>query len=88
MGEAVGIALIPNVHAQIHAFKMHRPPSWMCPLLVQSHSILMSLIGKLDPKNVGIAVGISLISCLEADIHASEVWKPPSWTFFISSSVA
>ena len=36
-------------------------------------SILMSPNGKLDPKNIGIAVEISLISCLEAEIHAFEV---------------
>ena len=36
-------------------------------------SILMSPNGKQDPKNIGVAVGISLISCLEAEIHAFEV---------------
>ena len=41
----------------------------------------MSPNGKLDPENIGIAVGISLISCLEAEKHAFEVWRPPSWTF-------
>ena len=41
----------------------------------------MSPNGKLDPKNIGIAVEISLISCLEAEIHALEVWRPPSWMF-------
>ena len=41
----------------------------------------MSPNGNLDPKNIGIAVGISLISCLEAEIHAFEVWRPPSWIF-------
>lgn len=51
------------------------------PLPVRSHSILMSFNGKLDPENIGIAVGISLISCLEAVIHAFEVLRPPSWIF-------
>ena len=73
MGVAVGIALISNVQAQIHAFEIYRPPSWILPLPVQSHSIPMSLIGKLDPENIGIVVEISLISCLEAEIHAFEV---------------
>ena len=50
-------------------------------LPVWSHSILMSLNGKLDPENIGIAVGILLISRLEAEIHAFEVWRPPSWIF-------
>ena len=41
----------------------------------------MSPNGKLDPENIGIAVEISLISCLEAEINALEVWRPPSWIF-------
>ena len=81
MGVAVGIALISSVQAEIHAFEVYRPPSWIFPLPVWSHSILMSPIGKLDPENIGIAVGISLISCLEAEIHTFEVWRPPSWIF-------
>ena len=51
------------------------------PLPVHSHSVLMSPNGKLDPENIGIAVEISLISCLEAEIHAFEVLRPPSWIF-------
>ena len=49
------------------------------PLPVWSHSILICPIGKLDPENIGMAVGYSLISCLEAEIHAFEVLRPPSW---------
>ena len=40
---------------------------------------VMSLNGKLDPENIGIVVGISLISCLEAEMHAIEVLRLPSW---------
>ena len=50
MGVAVGIALISNVQAQMHAFEIYRPPSWIFLFPVWSHSILMSLNGKLDPK--------------------------------------
>ena len=81
MGAAVGIALISNVQVQIHAFKIYRPPSWNFPLPVLSIGILMSPIGKLDPENIGIGVGVSLISCLKAEIHAFEVQRPPSWIF-------
>ena len=70
---AVGISLISCLQAEVHAFEMYRPPSWGFILPVRSHSILMSPNGKLDPKNIGITVGISLISCLEAEIHAFEV---------------
>ena len=48
---------------------------------VWSHIILMSPNGKLDPENSGLAVGISLMSCMEAEIYAFEVYWPPSWIF-------
>ena len=35
-------------------------------------SIPMSLNEKLDPENMGVAVGISLISCLGAEIYVFE----------------
>ena len=60
------------MQATIHVFEIYRPPSWIFPIPVQSHSILMSPNGKLDPKNIGIAVEISLITCLDAEIHAFE----------------
>ena len=78
---AVGIVSLSCLGAEKHAIKECQPPSWIFPLPVWSHSHVMSPNGKLDPKNTGIAVGISLISCLEAEIHAFEVWRPPSWIF-------
>ena len=81
MGVAVAIALISCVQAEIHAFEVCRLPSWIFPLPVQSHCSLVSLNGNLDPENTAIAVGISLIFCLEAEIHAFEVYKPSSWIF-------
>ena len=73
MGVAVGIELISCVQAEIHAFEVYRLSSWIFPLPVWSHFSLVSPIGKLDPENIGIAVGIPLISCLGAKIHALEV---------------
>ena len=85
MGLTVGISLISCLEAEIHAFEVWRPPSWIFPLPVWSHSIRISPSGMLDFKNVGLAVGISVISCvlpcLEAEIHVLEVWRPPSWIF-------
>ena len=48
------------------------------PLPVWSHIIPTSSSGLLDLKNVGIAVGIPLISCLRAQRHAIEVERSPS----------
>ena len=73
--------MISCLEAEIHAFEVWRPPSWNFPLPVWSHSILMSPNGKLDPKNIGIAVGISLISRLGTEMYAFEVKRPPSWIF-------
>ena len=78
------IASISCMGVEKHALKVYRPPSWIVPLPVSSHSFLASLIGKLDPENIGMAAGISLISCLEAEIQAFEVWRPPSWFFPLS----
>ena len=64
MGVAVGIALISSVQAEIHVFEVDRLPSWIFSLPVWSHCSLVSPIGKLDPENIGIAVEISLISCM------------------------
>jgi len=35
-----------------------------------------------NPKNIGIAVGISLLSCLKADLYVIEVKRPPSWIIY------
>ena len=83
MGFAAGILSLSCLGVEKHAIKECRPPSWIFPLLVWSHSHVMSPNGKLDPENIGIAVGILLISCLEAKLHAFEVWRPPSWIFLL-----
>ena len=77
IGIAVENLLISCLEAEVHAIKVYRPPSWIFPLPVWSHGLLMSRKGKLDPENINIAVGISLISCLGAEIHAVEVLRPP-----------
>ena len=81
MGVAVGISSISCLGAEKHAIKVYRPPSWIFPLPVWSPSLLVSLIGKLDPEHIGTAIGISLMSCLRAEIHAFQVFRPPSWIF-------
>ena len=78
MGLAVGILSLSCLGAKKHAIKECQPPSWIFTLPVWSHCHVMSPNGKLDPENIGIAVGISVIFCLEAKIHAIEVWWPPS----------
>ena len=85
MGVAVGISSISCLGAEKHAIKVYQPPSWSFPLPVRSHSIPISPSGLLDLKNVGLVVGISVISCwlpcLKAEIHAIEDFRPLSWIF-------
>ena len=73
MGLAVGILSLSRLGAEKHAIEECQPTSWIFPKPVWSHSHVMSPNEKLDPENIGIAVGISVISCLEAQIHAFEV---------------
>ena len=70
-----------DILSERHSIEVERSPSWMFPLSVWSHIILMSPNGMLDPENTGIAVEILLISCLEAEIHTIKVYRPPSWIF-------
>ena len=74
---AVGISLISCLFAEIHAFEVYRPPSWICSLPVWSCSFSTNPSGMLGLKNVNLAFGISLVSfflsCLEVEIHAFEV---------------
>ena len=48
-------------------------PSFLLP--VWARGIRPSPVRKLDPKNIGVAVGIALISCVQAEIHAFEVYR-------------
>ena len=82
MGLAVGISLISCLEADIHAFEVLRPPSWIFPLTVRSHSLLIGSSGLLDPHYtilVAVAVGISYLSSLGAELLAFKVLRPPSW---------
>jgi len=64
---AILLASCPK--AEICVFQAYRPPSWIFQHPVSSDSILTMLIVLLDPNNMGVAIGILLISCLEAEIH-------------------
>ena len=34
-----------------------------------------------DPENLGLVVGISILSALERDLQILPVWRPPSWNY-------
>ena len=66
----------PNMH-----LKLRDRHLGLFSLSLWSHSIPTSPNGKLDPENICIAVGISLKSCLGAEINVFEVVRPPSLIF-------
>ncbi len=45
--------------------------------LMTSRSNERSAIELPVPENIGVSVGISLLSCLEAEIQVLQVWRPP-----------
>ena len=78
MDIAVGIQLLlPScVQAKIHIFQVCMPPSWIFHFLflpVWSRNIATNPIVQLDPENIGITVGISLLSCVQAEICVFQV---------------
>ena len=82
IGIAVGISLISCLEAEIHAFKVFWPPSWIFPLPVWSPSLLIGCSGLLDPyyiSLVAVAVGTSYLSSLGVELLAFKVSRPPSW---------
>ena len=52
-----------------------KPPSWISDFRFMSHSIQTTSIELLDPENMGVAVGISFLSHLQAEILGG--WQPP-----------
>ena len=46
-------------------------------LPVSSGSVTDSTIEKIDPENMGVAVGIMFVASLEAEIHLEDSFTPP-----------
>ena len=51
------------------------------PVTLILHSNCTNPVVLFGPENKGIAVGISLLSCVQAEVYAFEVQRPPSWIF-------
>jgi len=69
-GVAVGISLLSCIQAEIFVIAYVRLMAAIFDLLVTVtlESIRISYSVLLDPENVVVAIGISLLSCLEAEI--------------------
>ena len=76
MGKAVIMSLLPRVQAEIYVFEVLRPLSWFFHLRfppVCSYNNAPKFIRLLDSKNIGKAVAISLLSCVQAEMNVFEV---------------
>ena len=79
-----GYVKIELPYEEIYEFEVQRPPSWIFRfqfLPVWPYNIVTIIIRQLDLENMSIAVRMSLLSCVQSEIHAFEFQRPPSWIF-------
>ena len=82
MDTADGISLLTCVQAEVNVFSIQMPPTWISHfrfLPVWWYNIATTPIAQLDPENIGTALGIALLSCIQAEIYVFQVYMPPSW---------
>ena len=78
MGIAVGTSLLSCIHAEIYAFHVERPSSWIFRFLpLWLYRVVSCPIEMPDPENTGVAVGITLLSGQGAEIRMGP-WGSPS----------
>ena len=71
MGTAVGISLLSRIEAEIHVTSFLLPVNGRhlsFPAPRTSDGIYMCTIVFQDPENLGAAIGIPFLSCVEAKI--------------------
>jgi len=85
MGLAVGISLLLCIEAEIHVrdiryfyFRL-MAAIFDFSLIRTSDSLRSSLVVSPDLENMSIAVGISLISCIETELRLISFFLLPSW---------
>jgi len=79
MRVAVGISLLSYLQVEINViFRFVAAILDFC-LPVTSDGIPNSTVGFLAPENIGVVVGISLLSCLQVEINVFPERRPPSW---------
>ena len=79
IGGAVGISLLTFLQAEISLLPGFVATIFDFALPVESYSIVISPIRMQDPWNIGLTVGISLLSSLQAEISSLPVLLPPYW---------
>jgi len=80
MGVAVGISLLSCIRADIYVIPIISGewPPYLISNMPGQGTVYSSYVLP-DPRNMGVAVGISLLSCVSAEICATEFSKPPYW---------
>ena len=89
IGFAFGTVFLSSVQAEIYLFPLyataildshfHVLSMFDFTHIHTSHSIRIGLLVLMDPKNMGVAVVISLLSCASAEIYVTTFLEPPSW---------
>ena len=72
--EAVGISYSSSLGAKLYAFEVLRPPSWTIHF---GFACTVSALDSLYPQNMGVAVGIWLLFCLQAKIAGGGAFLLP-----------
>ena len=70
IGVAVGTALLSCLEADIYVLPVLAAANLHFRLPVTSESFLDSPVELLDPENVGVAVEISFLCAIEAELHS------------------
>jgi len=81
MGVAVGISLLLCIEAEINVISYLLPVNdslFDLSLIRTSDCLSGSLVVSPDLKNMGIAVGISLLSYIETELRLISFFQPPS----------
>ena len=68
VGLAVEISFLSHLQAEIKVFPVLEAAILDFPLPVRSYIVISLFIGLLDRENMGVAVGISLLSRLQVEI--------------------
>ena len=83
---AFGISLLSYIEAEIYVISQVHPVMatiFDLPLTSTSESVHISSNMLVNLENVVVAFGISLLSCVQAEINVFEVYGSSSWIFHI-----
>jgi len=78
--------LLSCLQVEIYVFADWRPPSWISDFRLRRTVFSIVPLDVLPPENLGVAVGISFLSCLRAEIYGGGNHTPRHFTCFYTDS--